>query len=135
MTDNVNGTIRNSSVLGASGASYGVRAQGSSGNTTVVAIQNSLVSGHAYGVYSDGQSLAFGASMSVVDTNVSQNEFALQATNGGTIALANSRVTHNQFGATVGAASFIFTDGRNFFGYNLADLNGSSTLFGPIGIR
>ena len=44
-------------------------------------------------------------------------------------------MTHNSFGATADATSFIFTDGRNFFGYNVSDLNGTTTLFGPIGIR
>ena len=111
-----------------------MRAQGSNGKKVSIAVQKSLISGHAYAVYADGSTVSFGANISLADSDISQNEFALQARSGGTIAVAASQVTHNSFGATADATSFIFTDGRNFFGYNGNDLNGL-TLFGPIGIR
>jgi len=134
--DMVTGIIRNSALLGTQSlGTYGVRVQGSAGKPVSIAVQKSLVASHAYGIYADGNSVSFGASVSLADSDISQNEFALQATSGGTIAVAASQVTHNSFGATADATSFIFTDGRNFFGYNVSDLNGTTTLFGPIGIR
>ena len=133
--DTVNGTIRDSQLLGSpSRGSYGVRLQGSSGKQAAVTIQRSLVSGHAYGVYADAQSAGFVANASVVNSDVSHNQFGIWATSAGTIALSGTHVGHNDIGATATSAGVVFTDGRNFFGYNLMDLNLSTTLFGPVGV-
>ena len=134
--DTVNGTVRDSQMLGSPNrGSYGVRLQGSSGKPATVTVQRSLVSGHAYGVYTDGQTVAFAANASVVNSDISHNQFAIQATNGGTIALSSSHIGHSEFGTTATGGSILFTDGRNFFGYNFADLNGTTTLVGPLGLR
>ena len=69
------------------------------------------------------------------DSDIAGNQFGLWAVAGGTIALSGSRVTQNLLGATSNANSYVYTDGRNFFGYNVNDLNLSTTLVGPLGIR
>ena len=54
--DHINGIVRNSAFLGTSSfATYGVRAEGSAGKTTSIALQKGLVSGFVYGVWADGQ--------------------------------------------------------------------------------
>lgn len=48
----------------------------------------------------------------------------------------SSRIAHNQFGVTItGGGGPVYTDGRNWFGYNFADLNGAISLSGPAGLR
>lgn len=134
--DMVNGTIRNSELLGSTGfGSYGVRAQGDVGKLPSIAIQGSLISGHNYGIYADGSGTAFGANVSVTNSDVSHNVTGVVATSGGTIALSSSQVGFNVYGVEVQGTSLVFTDGRNFFGYNQNDLFGSTVLTGPIGIR
>ena len=40
------------------------------------------------------------------------------------------------FGVTItGGGGPVYTDGRNWFAYNFADLNGITTLLGPAGLR
>jgi len=132
----ITGIVRNSALLGTSSfATYGVRAEGSAGKTTSIALQKSLVSGFVYGVWADGQGVSLSANVSIGDSDIAGNQFGLWAVAGGTIALSASRITQNSFGATGDANSYVFTDGRNFFGYNTNDLNLSTTLVGPLGIR
>jgi len=136
IVDTVAGTVRDSKLLGAPGdASYGVRLQGSSGKVPTVSVQRTLVSGHAYAVYVDGQGAAFGANATVLSSELSQSEFAVSAVSGGTVALSGSNIVHSQFGVTATGGGAVFTDGRNFFGYNTQDLNGTTTLAGPVGLR
>lgn len=98
-------------------------------------VENTLIEGHTYGVYSD----AFGGSYSSVALSNSQlikNAFAVNTSNNGTAALVSSRIAHNQVGVTIsGGGGPVYTDGRNWFGYNNADLNGSISLSGPGGLR
>lgn len=92
-----------------------------------------LIEGHTYGVYSD----AFGGSYSSVALSNSQlikNTFAVNTSTNGTVALVSSRIAHNQFGVTItGGGGPVY--GRNWFGYNFADLNGAISLSGPAGLR
>ena len=73
--------------------------------------------------------------MWVTHSDISHNETGVVATQGGTVALSSSQVGFNIYGVVVQGTSLVFTDGRNFFGYNTNDLGPSSALTGPLGIR
>jgi len=129
----VSATIRNSHLVG---GTYGLRAEGAAAPKLVaISVQKSLISEHIYGIYSSGNAVLLSSGVSVVDSSVTHNEFGVWATSGGTIALTSSHVGHNLWGATAEGTGIVFTDGRNFFGYNQNDLNLTTTLLGPIGIR
>lgn len=130
------GIIKDSTIEG-SGTMVGIHA---STNTAVpapveVLIENSMMQNLGGGILSD----AGGGSLSSVSVSNSQllgNQYAITAVDGGTVTLVSSRVANNQFGATnASSGGAIYTDGRNWFGYNNVDLELPTTLTGPIGLR
>jgi hypothetical protein len=130
------GTVKDSTIEG-SGLMVGIHA---STNTAVPApvavfVENSTIQNLGGGVLSD----AGGGSTSSVSVSNSQllgNQIAITALDGGTVSLVSSRVAHNVSGATnVSAGGPIYTDGRNWFGYNGVDLEAPTTLTGPAGLR
>jgi hypothetical protein len=130
------GVVKDSTIEG-SGLVVGIHA---STNTAVPApvavfVENSVIQSLGGGILSD----AGGGSTSSVSVSNSQllgNQIAITAVDGGTVSLVSSRVAHNQSGATnVSAGGPIYTDGRNSFAYNGADLEAPTTLTGPGGLR
>lgn len=131
------GSIKSSTIENNGTVSYGIRTNTNTVPATPVEVlvEDSIIQGHNYGVYSD----ATGGSVSNVSLSNSQllaNSHAIETSHGGTVALVSSRIAYNGFGVTISTLGGpVYTDGRNWFGYNFGDLNGGATLTGPAGIR
>ena len=133
---NSSGIIKDSTIEGfGGGGSYGVYTSTNSGPATPVelVVQNSIVQGFEWGIYSDATGGSY-SSVAVTDSQLLKNVFAVSAVSGGSVALSSCKIAHNQYGVT-SLSGPVYTDGRNWFGYNFADLNGISTLTGPGGVR
>ena len=133
---NSHGVIKDSTIEGTGGTTYGIRTNTNSvppGPVTVL-LQNSIIIGHSFGIYSDAGAGSYSA-VAVSDSQLLNNAFAVTTVNGGTVALASCRIAHNAYAVTIDTAGgAVYTDGRNWFGYNGADLNGGTTLSGPGGV-
>lgn len=130
------GIIKDSTIEG-SGFMVGIHASTLSAvpRPVEVLVENSTIQNFAVGIQSDAL-LGSTSRVSVSNSQLLGNQQAIETKDTGTVSLVSSRIAHNVVGVSISTnGGPIYTDGRNWFGYNGVDLQGGATLTGPTGLR